>query len=51
MVRIGTMVTAGSDYTPESLARWAAYRINSNASILPNVTFEVYPEQDFGADC
>lgn len=40
-VRIGTIMS-GTDVTSESLVRWAAHRINSNPSILPNVSLEVY---------
>lgn len=33
---------SGADVTSESLVRWAAYRINSNQTILPNISLEVY---------
>jgi hypothetical protein len=41
VIRIGTMVS-GDDLTSETLAQWAACRLNSNASFLPNISFEVY---------
>lgn len=33
---------SGYDVTSESLVRWAAHRINSDSTILPNVSLEVY---------
>lgn len=39
--RVGTIMT-GDDLTAQSLAVWAAFRLNNNLTFLPNVSFQVY---------